>query len=193
VRAAWPGVSMAWAEWPPEAIEGDNEAILTVDAHLNGLSPDDVVMECLLTPEMAHDAAERVYRFSAGIRGIRIPSLRSGHTCARERTLPDAGADVPLQSLSAASPGDGLYALGVIGLARPLIARACRRRGAIPSDGAPGWSLPLPVIAGGPGVFMRASLPKAIRSCAGTTASCATELSAVWISGQGIGSEGMAR
>jgi len=65
VRAAWPGVSMAWAEWPPEAIEGDNEAILTVDAHLNGLSPDDVVMECLLTPEMAHDAAERVYRFSA--------------------------------------------------------------------------------------------------------------------------------
>ncbi|MYL27837.1 MULTISPECIES: alpha-glucan family phosphorylase [Halomonadaceae] len=65
VCAAWSGVTMAWAEQPPEATEGDNDAILTVDANLNGLSPDDVVVECLLTPDMATDAAERVYRFSA--------------------------------------------------------------------------------------------------------------------------------
>ena len=66
VRAAWPGVSMAWAECPPASIEGEAEATLRVDAFLNGLVPDDVVMECLLTPEMAVDAAERVYRFDAG-------------------------------------------------------------------------------------------------------------------------------
>jgi len=96
VRAAWPGVSMAWAEWPPEAIEGDNEAILTVDAHLNGLSPDDVVMECLLTPEMAHDAAERVYRFSARDPGesgfhhfvLVIPALENGLFRMRVRMYP---------------------------------------------------------------------------------------------------------
>lgn len=65
VCAAWSGVTMAWAECPPDAIEGDSEATLRVDAGLNGLSPEDVVMECLVTPEMAPDAAERVYRFSA--------------------------------------------------------------------------------------------------------------------------------
>ncbi|MGM0433592.1 MAG: alpha-glucan family phosphorylase [Pseudomonadota bacterium] len=96
VCAAWPSVTMAWTEPPPGSIESETEATLTVDAHLNGLSPDDVVMECLVTPAMAMDAAERVYRFSAHEKGasgshrfvLAIPAPENGLFRMRVRMYP---------------------------------------------------------------------------------------------------------
>ncbi|TVP58599.1 MAG: alpha-glucan family phosphorylase [Halomonadaceae bacterium] len=64
VAAAWPGVTIAWAGHPPKTLSGESQAILTVSAFLNGLAPDDVVVECLVTPHMTLDSLQKeVYLF----------------------------------------------------------------------------------------------------------------------------------
>lgn len=51
VREAWPGVSVAVAGEISDRCDHDDTVELRVAAILNGLSPDDVRVECLVTPE----------------------------------------------------------------------------------------------------------------------------------------------
>jgi starch phosphorylase len=48
VRAAWPGVSLRTAESPPPALQHGDGLKLRVHAALNGLSPEEVAVECVL-------------------------------------------------------------------------------------------------------------------------------------------------
>lgn len=48
VEKAWPKVSINWSEPPPSVVSGGRQVVLHVAALLNGLNPDDVVVECLL-------------------------------------------------------------------------------------------------------------------------------------------------
>ena len=65
VREAWPGVTMSWAQPPPEVVTDAREAPLRVAARLNGLGADDVTVECLLIAERECDTGRYVYRFEA--------------------------------------------------------------------------------------------------------------------------------
>ncbi|QKT02732.1 alpha-glucan family phosphorylase [Ectothiorhodospiraceae bacterium 2226] len=48
VRAAWPGVSLGGEQSPPSEMRAGESLVLEVNAQLNGLEPDDVVVECLV-------------------------------------------------------------------------------------------------------------------------------------------------
>lgn len=47
VRAAWPGVSLRLLDAPAEVLAAGEPLSLAVGVHLNGLEPDDLVVECL--------------------------------------------------------------------------------------------------------------------------------------------------
>jgi starch phosphorylase len=87
VRAAWPGVRLRLAEPPPPALEHGERARLRVLATLNGLAPEDVVVECVL----GH--AEAGERFVAACVAPLAASERAG-----EETL-FAGEVQPLAGL----------------------------------------------------------------------------------------------
>ena len=53
VHAAWDGVSLRLVAPPPEAIAAGSTLTLTVAVELNGLAPEDVVVECLSYPDGA--------------------------------------------------------------------------------------------------------------------------------------------
>jgi starch phosphorylase len=48
IRAAWPGVQLRLAETPPPSLTHGERLKLRVHATLNGLSPEDVAVECVL-------------------------------------------------------------------------------------------------------------------------------------------------
>jgi starch phosphorylase len=74
VRAAWPGVALRRLDQPPRRILFGEAVRIEVAAKLNGLSPGDVVVECLLT------------------RGTREPTdKRSRHAFTFDGTMTDAG------------------------------------------------------------------------------------------------------
>ncbi|GGY76960.1 alpha-glucan family phosphorylase [Marinobacter zhanjiangensis] len=51
IRAAWPGVSLTMPECPEVKCRHGEKIPLMVSANLNGLGPEDVRVECLLTPD----------------------------------------------------------------------------------------------------------------------------------------------
>lgn len=52
VRERWPGMALEWVEAPPTAVPVDEPVRLQVRAGLNGVSPSDVRVECLLIPDL---------------------------------------------------------------------------------------------------------------------------------------------
>jgi starch phosphorylase len=54
IRGRWPGVSIALAAIPAQRIGHRESITLCLRAQLNGLQPDDVIVECLLGKIPAH-------------------------------------------------------------------------------------------------------------------------------------------
>ncbi|MCL6555221.1 MAG: alpha-glucan family phosphorylase [Burkholderiales bacterium] len=64
VRAAWPGVTLRRLDTPPRRIRFGEEVRIEVGVRLNGLQPEDVVVELLLTRGNKHHAEDaHRYRF----------------------------------------------------------------------------------------------------------------------------------
>ncbi|MCC5873730.1 MAG: alpha-glucan family phosphorylase [Gammaproteobacteria bacterium] len=66
VRAAWPGVTLAWSDPPPTILEHGASARLRLRVGLNGLTAEDVAVECVLGAGDGSKPSRHVYRFSAG-------------------------------------------------------------------------------------------------------------------------------
>ncbi len=65
VREAWSGVTLAWSEPPPTILEHGAIARLRLRVALNGLTAEDVAVECVLNSGDGSSSARHVYRFSA--------------------------------------------------------------------------------------------------------------------------------
>jgi starch phosphorylase len=59
VRTRWPGVSIAMHEAPPRSVHHDEMVTLSVRVRLNGLRPNDLVVECLIDTPENQDVAQR--------------------------------------------------------------------------------------------------------------------------------------
>jgi starch phosphorylase len=64
VRAAWPGVALRSAASPPAEIAFSDSVSLAVDVDLNGLTPADVRVECVLSREMGSELSVPVKQFA---------------------------------------------------------------------------------------------------------------------------------
>jgi starch phosphorylase len=89
VLAAWPGVSLRQVHSVPNAIHAGQKLSLELVANLNGLKPNDVVMECVVGTEDEHR------RFIAQ---NHIPFTAKGHTEQGE-TLFALNLEPPLPGL----------------------------------------------------------------------------------------------
>lgn len=65
VREAWSGVTLAWSEPPPAMLEHGARAPLRIRVGLNGLTVEDVAVECVLSSDAGASPARHTYRFSA--------------------------------------------------------------------------------------------------------------------------------
>jgi len=83
VREAWPGVSLQRTDNPVGRIRYGEELTLEVAAHLNGLEPDDVMVELLISGR--HESKEAIV---AGTLGRRRPAERSDDFVASARFEP---------------------------------------------------------------------------------------------------------
>ena len=79
VRAAWPGVALRRLDEPARRIQFGESVSLRLGVRLNGLEPDDVVVEVVMAPALGAQGDERqTYRFAPGTEtteGERIFSL----------------------------------------------------------------------------------------------------------------------
>ncbi len=64
VSEAWSGVALDWSEPPPSVVSGGRQVCLRVAARLNGLTTDDVVVECLLQEDGTDPGSLHRHRFS---------------------------------------------------------------------------------------------------------------------------------
>jgi len=67
VIKAWPGISMSCITQKPTAVKQGEPITIKIQANLNGLSSEDVVVECVMSDEDTQDlfAEYKTYQFSA--------------------------------------------------------------------------------------------------------------------------------
>ncbi|MCC5810858.1 MAG: alpha-glucan family phosphorylase [Ectothiorhodospiraceae bacterium] len=85
VCEAWPGVSLSWSEPPPSVVSGGHQAGLRVEVLLNGLTPEDVVVECLL--EENGSDTDSLHRFGFACMGEQA----GAHRFVLDLPPPDSG------------------------------------------------------------------------------------------------------
>jgi len=86
VRAAWSDVTLAWSEPPPTILEHGARIGLRLRVELNGLTDEDVVVECVLAAAEGSNPARHVYRF-----GAQSPAVDGSHAFVLDLQPPDNG------------------------------------------------------------------------------------------------------
>lgn len=85
VRGAWHGVGLSWREPPPSVVSGGRQVGLRVTVLLNGLTPDDVVVECLLEENGSDTGSLHRFRFTC------TGEQAGAHHFALDLPPPDSG------------------------------------------------------------------------------------------------------